>query len=555
MGMLENGTKVNSSAIPRCVQGIQFTSVFVPAIIILVFSLSCSNSLSNLFGDGLILTEGDLSAHDQKSGVIQASPGIEKTPGNGDALVIPADKSLMRIKLFDDPVPNAETNGLIHFVLEYELPGALIMDRRTPEPDSITLYVDTIEVKRLGVAAQGEDENDGAELKFRPAGRDATVEIARGRHYIPFVKNLSLPAGRYKDLEVEFKRRGTIRYGKVEFPLEIKTEEVKFNQAFESVAGKITILHSIPARESALKEGDKKKPGWDKESHHSIEHPDEAHERNERERYHAHIKVKSNGYSVRPPVDQIFINMVRLEAVDASGNRFLLNDTPTRFELLQLRDGAVGLMGHNMLPKGEYAYFELTIGTGNSVVVSGESDPIAIEYQTQDRLRFEGPFDLRGGRITELFLHFDPNMSLFYTKNYGYILDPSIAALSVISMTADQDLRFIEALGQRSNIVASESEVIFQGSVSRLDTILANNMYGKRMIYSDMDLSVEDRLRGDVAIDRPFPLMVIGGSYGGLRLRATGMPEFSQGKRYLLFLRKYNGRYGVVRGEWGKVEL
>lgn len=96
---------------------------------------------------------------------------------------------------------------------------------------------------------------------------------------------------------------------------------------------------------------------------------------------------------------------------------------------------------------------------------------------------------------TKVFLKFDPDRSVFYLDKRGYILDPTIETDSVVSMTSAQDLRFIQALGQRSNLVSSEAEIIFQGSVSRLQYLLAPNVYNKQMVYSDMDIQVEDRLR------------------------------------------------------------
>jgi hypothetical protein len=75
------------------------------------------------------------------------------------------------------------------------------------------------------------------------------------------------------------------------------------------------------------------------------------------------------------------------------------------------------------------------------------------------------------------------------------------------------------------------------------------------MIYSNMSLKVEDRLRGKVENPDHFPFRSIGGTYYGMQLRVAGMPEFKSNERFLLFLKKYGDRYSVVRGELGKINL
>jgi hypothetical protein len=75
------------------------------------------------------------------------------------------------------------------------------------------------------------------------------------------------------------------------------------------------------------------------------------------------------------------------------------------------------------------------------------------------------------------------------------------------------------------------------------------------MIYSDNTLQVEDRLRGAINTELPYTVRVAGGTVNGLKLKVTQMPEFLQGERCLLFLKKVGNRYVPVRGEWGKVNL
>lgn len=412
--------------------------------------------------------------------------------------------------------------------------------------------------------------DDIEKLVFHPTARDSDVWFRDRRHYIPVVRNLSLQAGKYKDLKIHFRKTGSIVLNETEFSMTIESEDVKYERFFTVEAGKITSLHAVPQREYREHRGEREKElrdtesksiktrrgdNRDREEPEHIHHPDRRHKRNKQHKYHVHLKIKSIGESHHLPVEKIFVRMLKIEAVDINGNRTLLNEKESEFELLTLRDGAVALMGNNMVPEGEYACFEITLGDNNRVEIAGEEKPLIVEFENQSTFRFEGPFPLRGGRITEVFLHFDPNSSIFYLPERGFILDPTVMTTSAISMTAEQDLRLIEALGARSNLVASEAELIFQGKVKELANIVTQNIHGGNMIYSDMILSVEDRLRGTIENPENFPLRVIGGEVNGMRLRVTGMPEFKTNERFLIFLKAYGDRYGVVRGEMGKISL
>jgi hypothetical protein len=123
-------------------------------------------------------------------------------------------------------------------------------------------------------------------------------------------------------------------------------------------------------------------------------------------------------------------------------------------------------------------------------------------------------------------------------------------------MTPAQDLRFIEALGDYANPVAREAEVIFEGSVSELEYIVAPNSKGDNMIYSDMTLSVDDVLRGEeIKNSSSFHHRSIGGIYNNMLLKVNGMPVYKKGERFLLFLKKINNVYSPVQGERGKIDL
>ena len=151
-----------------------------------------------------------------------------------------------------------------------------------------------------------------------------------------------------------------------------------------------------------------------------------------------------------------------------------------------------------MVPAGTYNHFTINLDDGNSIELEYESKPLLITNEYTKTFNVQCPFDLRGGRMTEIILDFDPNLSVFNTLDSGYVMEPTIKVVSILSMTPEQDLRVQQALGEYANTVIKEADSIFQGSVNSLNYIVANNIYNKPTIYTDMSLKVEDRLRGEI---------------------------------------------------------
>ena len=499
------------------------------------------------------------------SGVVQAANGTEEASLGSqlvssvmsdsvdlEPLVVPEDSSLLRFKLLSNPPVNLTSNGILHFVTEYDNIRNLFHTagyNGNGGPESIRLELDRIVAMPAGSANKDPGINVGISAK------DRTVLLKRDRHYIPIIRNGLLPEGEYNSITVYFREPGKISFdGENEYPIYINKSSITYTKPFRVEKGRITTIHTVPVSEySAYLARIKDKNFLKAEKEKSINSPDKRPMYRQSPRFNLEFNIQETGYVIGGRVKEIYITMKSISAVDASGNRILLNNKPTTFELMSLLDGAVVLMCHNMVPPGPYSSFELVIGDTQTVVIEDEPIPLTVEFKGQYTLHFTGPFDLRGGRISEVFLRFDPDRSVFNMENRGYILDPTIETTSVISLTTEQDLRFIEALGRRSNLVASESEIMFQGSVGQLNYVLDKNMYAKEMIYSEMALLVEDRLRGEPG--DIFYLKSIGGTYNGMSLRVTGMPVFRQSDHFLIFLKKYGDRYGLVRGEWGKIDL
>ncbi|MBP9888062.1 MAG: DUF4382 domain-containing protein [Leptospiraceae bacterium] len=304
-------------------------------------------------------------------------------------------------------------------------------------------------MEAIKYGAKGKSSKDQEIIASVPTSLNSSqFTIRRNRHYIAILRNFSLPAGVYDELRVTLKKEGTILIGQTIYKSVLNRDTFDIKDRFTVAAGKITTIHTVPSKEYKG-QGQSKRDRSKKssETFTAIESPRLVYHQDLSKKFHIEMNLKTISISQHSVVEKILIQMTALYAVDSSNNRILLNETPSIFELLDLRDGAVALMGNNIVPEGAYAYFELVLGNKQEIVLEGRTEPLTIEDKSQTVLRFLGPFDLRGGRLTEVFLDFDPNSSLFFTTDYGYILDPTVITISVISMTTVQDLRLRDALG------------------------------------------------------------------------------------------------------------
>jgi hypothetical protein len=123
-----------------------------------------------------------------------------------------------------------------------------------------------------------------------------------------------------------------------------------------------------------------------------------------------------------------------------------------------------------------------------------------------------------------------------------------------VHLQPEIEARVVSAIGKNFNIVSGESELVLSGKVQSLEPFLSNDGKGRNFIYTKVKLDIEKVHRGNYA-ESNFEFSSIGGEIDGLRLQVPSMPEFKKGERVLLFLKKYGDRWGVVRGNLGKVSL
>ncbi|MDX1959068.1 MAG: hypothetical protein SFU98_10885 [Leptospiraceae bacterium] len=559
----------------------KFSTLTLIAILLLV---SCGKGKSKFSLLPFALTgQSTISSHDSNSGVTQASPGADGSPAtptgtmpNNDSeesspspavtgtgspyeviggyfgisnppLQVSSNASLLRVKLFDAPPVIPVNNGLVHFVTEFDFIESFFVNsdsssREIPPSDFIDLTVLKIQVKN----------SKGEVITKIPSHNESSIKIKNGKHFVPFVRSLVLVPDTYSELKITLSPQGKLIYKENSFPLNLEVSELSFSSVFTVEAGKITTLHTKTYKEShdALIGNQRE---FTRQNFEENLHPDFV------------FKVQSKTYSMKPeivsvgaevhfPPTKLYVFVANLAAQDSNNSAYILNEIPTSFELLSLRNGFVGLAGSSEVEPKAYKFIQLQLGRLHSIEVNGAIIPIRMEERSQSIFRFLGTFQAQSGNVFETYLHLDPEKSIFYLKDKGFQFDPYIEFLSELNCAPEVESKISNSLGKNMNLVTSESELIVQGSIGSVTSAIAPNAMNLNIIYSDVTLSIDKVLKGYLQ-DSQLILKVPGGEVNGIKLEVTSMPKFTAGEKVVLFLKKYNNRWGIVRGQQGKVNL
>lgn len=98
------------------------------------------------------------------------------------------------------------------------------------------------------------------------------------------------------------------------------------------------------------------------------------------------------------------------------------------YDLLELTGGASVLLADDEVPTGDISQIRLVLGTENSVVVNGETYPLATPSAQQSGLKVQVHEELEAGIFYEFTLDFDVEESIVVQGNGSYSLKPVIRA-------------------------------------------------------------------------------------------------------------------------------
>jgi len=103
---------------------------------------------------------------------------------------------------------------------------------------------------------------------------------------------------------------------------------------------------------------------------------------------------------------------------------------PGVYDLLKFRNGLDTVLASADLPAGTLSQMRLVLGNNNSVVIDGQSYPLATPSSQQSGLKFNIHSTLTSGIVYRLWIDFDAGRSIVTTGDGGYSLKPVIRTYS-----------------------------------------------------------------------------------------------------------------------------
>jgi hypothetical protein len=132
-------------------------------------------------------------------------------------------------------------------------------------------------------------------------------------------------------------------------------------------------------------------------------------------------------YMVDAPAsyDAVNINVKEVSVHSATEGWIVVNSTPRVFNLLDLTNGAMAVLGDVALDAGKYTQIRLLLESGSAVVIDGVEHELFVPSGLQTGVKLVHNFDIEEGTRYDLVLDFDAARSVVQTAN-TYILKPTI---------------------------------------------------------------------------------------------------------------------------------
>lgn len=127
--------------------------------------------------------------------------------------------------------------------------------------------------------------------------------------------------------------------------------------------------------------------------------------------------------------DKVYVDIQFVEITGDGGNAVTLNTKSGIYDLLDFSNGLDTLIATGGLEPGTIQQIRLILGNSNTVVVNGQSYPLATPSADQTGLKLQVHQKLEAGVAYSILLDFDANKSVIETGNNEYKLKPVIRTI------------------------------------------------------------------------------------------------------------------------------
>ena len=128
------------------------------------------------------------------------------------------------------------------------------------------------------------------------------------------------------------------------------------------------------------------------------------------------------------PYDAVNVDVQKVEVNASNGNGgwITLNTRAGIYDLTKLTNGVDTFLASGGIPSGEISQIRLVLGTNNTVVVAGQSYPLATPSAQQSGLKLQVHETLTPNITYQILLDFDAARSIVQEGNGSYSLKPVI---------------------------------------------------------------------------------------------------------------------------------
>lgn len=129
--------------------------------------------------------------------------------------------------------------------------------------------------------------------------------------------------------------------------------------------------------------------------------------------------------------DAVFVDVEEVVIKYNDGDDVLLGINAGIYNLLELTAGVNVLLFNDEVPAGNISQIRLVLGENNTIVVDGQTLPLATPSAQQSGLKIQINENLEPGILYEFMLDFDVDKSIVSQGNGEYSLKPVIRATTV----------------------------------------------------------------------------------------------------------------------------
>lgn len=136
--------------------------------------------------------------------------------------------------------------------------------------------------------------------------------------------------------------------------------------------------------------------------------------------------------------DSVIICISRVEIhrsgtdTNSTNGWFIINDSLRYFDLLQLQNGAMAVLGDTSLEEGKYTQIRLILEDNNYLIKNGMRHKLTVPGGTQTGLKLIHNFTIESNTLYELLLDFNIDKSILITGNGKYKLKPTVRVIPVV---------------------------------------------------------------------------------------------------------------------------